>query len=464
MPGFIGEGYIGEIKVGDGQTNFSDTLALTSLTSTPKLNKVVNLSDTLALTSSTSTPKLTKTAIFSNLYFPNSYTLTIAKYAGGWENIFTSDDNRVEFTEETGNILDMYLSFPNIIDNVYYNFVLEGYIISDNERTLSIHIWNYDGSIWEEFNNLPYGISDQVLSFPYRFSASQVSSGIVKIRFYQDTSDNSRLYIDKIYLSLAEKLTSLTSTPKLTKQFNYADTLSLSSLTSTPGLYVFTTKTFSDTLALSTLTSNPKLNKQVDCADVLALSSLTGEPKLTLSKNFADTLALSTLTSTPILSVTTLKSFSDQLALSSLTSTPKLFRDVTFSDTLGLSSLTSNPKLFRNISFADLLELTSLTSTPILTAGGGIVNFSDILNLTSLTSNPKLFRLAEFGDILVLTSLTNNPELKIAGLNNFSDILNLNSLTSTPSLKILVEQGSEGIPGVLVLHDGTLVIGGFIKI
>lgn len=257
---------------------FADTLALTSLTSTPALSlgAVINFSDTLALTSLTSTPKLNKTVAFSDTLALDSLTSTpkLNKQVGFADTI--------SLTSLTGDVkLTLSKNFADTLD-----------------------------------------------------LTSLTSTPILTVSTIKNFSD-----------TLA--LTSLTSDAKLFKEVTFSDTLALTSLTSTADL--FRSIDFSDTLALTSLTSDATLSLGTiyDFADTLALTSLTSTPILTVStiKNFADILNLTSLTSTPKLF--RLMEFGDTLVLTSLTNEPnlKIAGINNFSDILTLTSLTSSPHL-----------------------------------------------------------------------------------------------------------------------
>lgn len=280
--------------------DFSDTLALSSLISDPKMNKSVSITDTLALSSLISDAKL-----FRNF----NVTDTLALYS------LTSD--------------------PSLT-------LLGGGTVYNIADTLDLSSLTSNPKLTKKIN-----IADAVA-----LSSLVSTSKLTRVTAISDTiplsslAGNVRLTLNKNYADTLN-LSSLTSTPVMVVSTvkNFSDTLALASLISDPKL--FKRVNISDTLALSSLISNAKMFRNINISDALALGSLTSDPIISMRTifNISDNLALSSLTSNPKL-FREIK-FSDILDLSSLVSSPDIIISgiLNFSDTLALSSLTSNPIL-----------------------------------------------------------------------------------------------------------------------
>jgi hypothetical protein len=299
----VGAGYYFSLKPGITVKNFSDTLGLTSLTSDPKLTKVIDLIDSVGLTSLTSAPKLTKI---------------------------------IDFTDSIG--LSSLTSTPTLNVVTIYNFSDTLALTSLTSTPLLSLITQYNFS---DSLNLSSFTSTPILVRTISFSDTLALDSLTS------TPKLNRL----LSFSDTVNLTSLTSTPILARQFEYSDTLNLTSLTGNVKLTLVTS--FSDVLALTSLTSNPKLFRNINISDTLDLTSLTSNAKLAKMIDYSDLLELSSLTSEPDITLGQIFNISDTLNLTSLTSNPKLFREISVADTLNLTSLTSTPPLHYSMEILD---------------------------------------------------------------------------------------------------------------
>lgn len=234
--------------------NFSDTLALTSLTSDAKFHLVKVFADILALTSLTSDPAL------SGLTIDFSDVLALTS--------LTSDPKLFKLVEFLDTLaLTSLTSDPKL-------FKLVDFI-----DTLALTSLTSDAKLYK------------LVDFLDTLALTSLTSDPALSGLTVDFSDTLNL-------------TSLTSAPKLYKLVSgFVDSLALTSLTSDAKLFLV--QDFLDTLDLTSLTSDPNLTlpgDTIDFSGILNLTSLTSDAKLNLIKIFADALALSSLTSNPALS------------------------------------------------------------------------------------------------------------------------------------------------------------------
>jgi hypothetical protein len=287
--------------------NFADTLALTSLTSGPKLFKLIDYVDTLALTSLTS-----DAAIIAQIAFADTLALT---------------------SLTSGPILFKQVDF---VDTLSLTSLTSD---ADLHRLMSVFA---DTLALTSLTSEP-DLSGLTIDFADTLALSSLTSG-------------PKLFKQADFLDTLN-LTSLTSDPQLSGlTIDFADTLALTSLTS--GAILHLVKDFADTLALTSLTSDAKLYLMQFFADTLALTSLTSEPELSVGAiiDFADTLALTSLTSDAKLHL--IKVFADTLALTSLTSDAKLHKVINFLDSLGITSLTNDTRLEIVLVYDEYVKMT----------------------------------------------------------------------------------------------------------